>query len=151
MFAESHILGQSSIKISEKGRIVLPAFTYAEENDKVLICLSEDRNYFRIFSKNNITNLLNEMIEKQKSIYDLEILKSINYQIQHFQSLFVCECDIDKQRRIILPQQLRQDLKLFDNLYICGSTDFYQPCLDVYNKKEDMLKRLNKIRHYENS
>ena len=143
MFGESYILGQKNIGIDTKGRIILPGFTHAEENDKVLICLSEDRKYFRIFSKNNITRILDEMIEKQKTIYDLEILKSITYQMQQFQSLFVCECDIDKQRRILLPQQLRDDLKLKDELYICGSTEFYQPCLDVYSKKEDMVKRLN--------
>ena len=58
MFGEDHILGQSSVKISEKGRIVLPTFTHAEANDEVLIYLSDDRMNFRIFSKNKIDKVV---------------------------------------------------------------------------------------------
>lgn len=146
MFGQDMIFGQKNIKIDEKGRIILPNFTYVESKDVVLLGISDNDGNFKMFSKNEVVKAINNMIEEQKTVNDLKRFKFLTEQINSFQSSFLTECVVDNQKRITIPVEIREELNLEDSLYICGGTDYYIPCLNLYKSKEDM-----KTKHYENS
>lgn len=151
MFGQDMIFGQKTIKIDEKGRIILPNFTYVESKDILLLGISDNDGNFKIFLRNDIINIINGMIEEQKTTDELKRFKFLTEQINGFQSSFLTECVVDNQKRVTIPVEIREELNLEDSLYICGGTDFGIPCLNLYRKKEDMVKRLCKTKHYENS
>ena len=150
MFGQDMMFGQKNIKIDEKGRIILPNFTYVESKDIVLLGISDNDGNFKMFSKNEVVKAINNMIEEQKTVNDLKRFKFLTEQINSFQSSILTECVVDNQKRITIPVEIREELNLEDSLYICGGTDYCIPCLNLYKSKQDMKKKI-KTKHYENS
>ncbi len=141
MFGENTILGQEQHAIDKKGHIIIPKFTYVEENDILSVIYSENREYLKIFLKDKVTEMLNKMEEIQKkSIDNIELLREIQHHIELIHTSYCATLEVDKDRRIILPKQVRDEVN-FDNVaFIRGSYEYGTPCVKVYKSKEDMLK-----------
>lgn len=108
MFGDKIIIGNVKGKIDEKGRIKLPSFTNAEENDELIIekITEEDeitlkihiyKKYFEIIKR--FQNLRDNATSTDEFIkYDSEIEKICTF-LKH-------QANVDKQRRIQLPKFL---------------------------------------------
>ena len=106
MFGEKLIIGNTFGKIDEKGRIKLPPFANAEENDEIILeKLTEDnvitlklhiyQKYFDIIKR--FQNLRDNATSSEDFLkYDMEIEKIC--------SLLKHRISIDKQRRLQLPK-----------------------------------------------
>lgn len=96
MFGDKPIYGQSTVHPDSKGRVVLPSFTQAEENDQLLII--KDPNGIRISKEQMIDEYivhLEKMLKEEfnplrrqpiedtlNSLYE-KILKSVSCDRQH--------------------------------------------------------------------
>lgn len=144
MFGEQIILGQKECTLDSKGRIILPKFTHVEPYDKLAILFSENRDYCKIFLNNRLLELMDVMQQKQQRAMNIIYLKEMQRQINEIYSLCSDVNTVDKQRRILLPEQLREELELSNHVYICGGFELSTPCVKVYKNKEDMFRILNR-------
>ena len=104
MFGEKDIIGQSTVKTDIKKRIVLPKFTYAEFNDKLLVL--EMKDYILLYTLSSFEEKLAKLEEKYK------ISKKKRKQIERFlysriRDIAICE----KSRRISLDSVVKEGQK----------------------------------------
>lgn len=148
MFGEKLIFGQKEVTMDVKGRIVLPAFTYAEAKDEVSFVYPENGDYVRIFLYNKIEALINMMIDKQLNTSDLKLMKELQNVINNLHDLCIGNAILDKQKRVIVPKHVRDRLQLESNVKIIGTTDIVYttniingdansilPCVKIYKYK----------------
>lgn len=104
MFGEQEIHGCKQVTIDSKNRIVLPTFTNAEYQDKILIqSMGEELKIISKTSIDNLTKKLETLIDNSKNVNDIKEAKALLEQI-YISILGQAECD--KQKRIILPLEM---------------------------------------------
>ena len=148
MFGEKLIFGQKEVTMDAKGRIVLPAFTYAEVKDEVSFVYPENGDYVRIFLYNKIEALINMMIDKQLNTSDFKLMEDIKNVINNVHDLCISNAILDKQKRVIIPKNVRSRLQLESSVKIIGATDtvyttniincnanLILPCVKIYKYK----------------
>lgn len=134
MFGEDFILGQKVIAIDSKGRIVLPKFTYAQCDDQISLFYSKDKDHLKIFLFERIRKMLELLQDRQLRTADLEFAREIQKHINLVHDFYVGTSFVDKERRILIPSNVREELGLEENIYICGGTEYSLPCLKIYKK-----------------
>lgn len=68
MFGDDYIIGQNEFKIDDKGRMLVPKYTYGEAGEKLLIKEAEFDNEYalRLLSYKKNLEIINSLIEKRK-------------------------------------------------------------------------------------
>lgn len=145
MFGEKLIFGEKEMSMDEKGRIILPKFTYAEEKDEVAFIYPEAGDYIRIFLYQKVEALFNRMVDKQINTKDLKLMKDIQNTINNLNKLCAGTATLDKQRRVLIPEDVRNKLELNTNVQVVGATDIIYmtdtmlgdknlslPCVKIY-------------------
>lgn len=136
MFGEQYICGKKLLSV-DKGRIILPAFTNAETKEE-LVFVSDDLNYFTILSKRDIFHKLNQLLLKQSTAKTIEEYNFIQGQINMIQNYCFGIEEVDYQRRILLPKELRERLSIENSVYVSGGITLQTPCLEVYKDEKEM-------------
>lgn len=139
MFGESYICGKKDIKIDDRGRFILPQFTYVEPKEEVMFMISESMEYFNIFSKNDIFNKLNALTTKQNKASSCEEFNTLQTQINVIQSYCYGFSEVDEQRRVLIPKPLREKIISGNDIFVSGNIALQIPCLEVYQSEKQML------------
>lgn len=106
MFGDNLIIGHTSGKIEENGRIKLPAFTKAEENDAII--LEKVSSDTEIVLKLHIYQKYLDIIKRFQNLRDnatsTEEFIRYDKEIEKICSILIHVAYIDKQRRLQLPK-----------------------------------------------
>lgn len=144
MFGEKEIIGESTIKVN-RGRIIVPKFTYGEIDDDLLIMFGLMKNKLIIGQAENMMKLLEEvekeMIElgvKQGQERFMFIRRARRFL---YGQRCITEEKIDKQKRILIPKNAIEELNFGSQVFVIGN----QNRLDIYKDEESYKKTLKNI------
>lgn len=106
MFGEKLIIGNAQGKLDEKGRIKLPPFTNAEENDEIIIeKITEDSNVtLKLHIYQKYFDIIKRFQELRDNATSTEDFLKYDTEIEKICSLLKHTATIDKQRRLQLPK-----------------------------------------------
>lgn len=122
MFAEQEMLGQATVSIDQKKRIILPPFTYREEGDTLILINGYQENFVELMAYEKFCQLF----QKIKDDKDIELLRK--YYLADFSKRVV-----DAHYRIILSTACLSILKeptvfvkaIFDQVFLFSNQDEY--------------------------
>lgn len=100
MFGEKSIYGQSSVKIDNKGRMFLPAFTKREIGDNLVLIRDNDISRYKICSSNRLDEIIKEL--RQKKLAALTEIEKENYSKAELLLIksFIKNLKVDNQKRV---------------------------------------------------
>ena len=99
MFGEQSIYGQSTVRLDDKKRIILPRFTFAEAGDNLLVV--NEGEYFSIYKE----KILEEQIERKELEFEMansRQKKVMKKELLILYSSILKKVVCDKERRITL-------------------------------------------------
>ena len=97
MFGEKSIYGQSLVQIDNKGRIVVPSFTFATKGDELALVKEED--YYVILPIKLIDEYIDHLFEIAKNSLDINEITKINNMIKDLSEKVLCRSTLDVNRR----------------------------------------------------
>ena len=107
MFSDNPILGVKETTIDNKGRVILPKFTFAEKADELEITRNLKTGILEIYSLNSLLTRLKQIetsLISSKSQQEKEYLES---QIQRILASCIDSAKVDSQSRILIPSQIK--------------------------------------------
>lgn len=110
MFGEDTIYGRTEIKKDNKNRIVLPAFTYAEFNDSLLILNNKD--FIDIYSELDFNKILDNLELKIKNSNNKKEENILKKDLLKMYELVIKKVKCDNQRRINIYPMYNEESKL---------------------------------------
>ncbi|MBR2137696.1 MAG: hypothetical protein IJ966_00140 [Bacilli bacterium] len=133
MFSDNPILGVKETTIDNKGRVILPKFTFAEKADELEITRNLKTGILEIYSLNSLLTRLKQIetsLISSKSQQEKEYLES---QIQRILASCIDSAKVDSQSRILIPSQVRNEYGFEDKVVIHGGYDHVK----VFKTKQD--------------
>ena len=130
MFGENEIIGEKTINIDSKNRIILPSFTGVEIKDKLIPQLNVDNNILFIYGIdvfNKKGEKFNEFLSKTKMSYE----KIRKIQRLYYGKLSFMPEEVDSSKRIVIPSRAITKLELTDKVFVIGNGHH----LEIYKSK----------------
>ena len=130
MFGENEIIGEKTINIDGKNRIILPSFTGVEIKDKLIPQLNVDNNILFIYGIdvfNKKGEKFNEFLSKTKMSYE----KIRKIQRLYYGKLSFMPEEVDSSKRIVIPSRAITKLELTDKVFVIGNGHH----LEIYKSK----------------
>lgn len=130
MFGENEIIGEKTINIDSKNRIILPSFTGVEIKDKLIPQLNVDNNILFIYGMdafNKKDEKFNEFLSKTKMSYE----KIRKIQRLYYGELSFMPEEVDSSKRIVIPSKAITKLELTDKVFVIGNGHH----LEIYKSK----------------
>ena len=130
MFGENEIIGEKTINIDSKNRIILPSFTGVEIKDKLIPQLNVDNNILFIYGIdvfNKKDEKFNEFLSKTKMSYE----KIRKIQRLYYGKLSLMPEEVDSSKRIVIPSRAITKLELTDKVFVIGNGHH----LEIYKSK----------------
>ena len=130
MFGENEIIGEKTINIDSKNRIILPSFTGVEIKDKLIPQLNVDNNILFIYGIdvfNKKGEKFNEFLSKTKMSYE----KIRKIQRLYYGELSFMPEEVDSSKRIVIPSRTITKLELTDKVFVIGNGHR----LEIYKSK----------------
>lgn len=130
MFGENEIIGEKTINIDGKNRIILPSFTGVEIKDKLIPQLNVDNNILFIYGIdvfNKKDEKFNEFLSKTKMSYE----KIRKIQRLYYGKLSFMPEEVDSSKRIVIPSRAITKLELTDKVFVIGNGHH----LEIYKSK----------------
>lgn len=130
MFGENEIIGEKTINIDSKNRIILPSFTGVEIKDKLIPQLNVDNNILFIYGIdvfNKKDEKFNEFLSKTKMSYE----KIRKIQRLYYGELSFMPEEVDSSKRIVIPSRAITKLELTDKVFVIGNGHR----LEIYKSK----------------
>ena len=130
MFGENEIIGEKTINIDGKNRIILPSFTGVEIKDKLIPQLNVDNNILFIYGIdvfNKKDEKFNEFLSKTKMSYE----KIRKIQRLYYEKLSFMPEEVDSSKRIVIPSRAITKLELTDKVFVIGNGHH----LEIYKSK----------------
>ena len=125
MFGDKLIVGTKIIKLEEKGRLTMPTFTYALENDHLVleIIKLQGETTLKFSLYNEYLGLANRLSELRKNAKSLEEFNKYTKEIENICLTVAASSLLDKQRRFQISKQLLAeiDYKVGDELLARGA------------------------------
>ena len=120
MFGEDFILGEGTIKIDGKGRIIIPAFANPEENDKVILETIKRNNekILKIHIYKKYCDILNRFIKLRDNSKSIKEFFKYEKEIEDICNKLNYIAILDTQHRIMIPKPLIEDLSWDKNTKI---------------------------------
>ena len=125
-FGKQEIICQETLKLEEKGKIILPKSTFATQDDKIALMYDLRRTKIIIEEYQKFEEHL-DYIEKRLEILYRE--KKIDYKQLHQFQLYIygdgClepPTTVKSGRRIVIPSRAIERLNLKDTVYAVGNT-----------------------------
>lgn len=130
MFGENEIIGEKTINIDSKNRIILPSFTGVEIKDKLIPQLNVDNSILFIYDIDGF----NKKVEKLNAV--LSKTKMSSEKIRKIQRLYYGELsfmpeEVDSSKRIVIPSRAITKLELTDKVFVIGNGHH----LEIYKSK----------------
>ena len=130
MFGENEIIGEKTINIDSKNRIILPSFTCVEIKDKLIPQLNVDNSILFIYDIDGF----NKKVEKLNAV--LSKTKMSSEKIRKIQRLYYGELsfmpeEVDSSKRIVIPSRAITKLELTDKVFVIGNGHH----LEIYKSK----------------
>lgn len=107
MFGEKQIIGNEILKIDSKKRIQLPEFTWAENNDELVIL--EILGETMLLNRKDYLKLINSFLHQEKQTTSIEEKRKYKNMIRLLSACCYDNIKCDKNRRITLPIKLESD------------------------------------------
>lgn len=130
MFGENEIIGEKTINIDSKNRIILPSFTGVEIKDKLIPQLNVDNSILFIYGIdvfNKKDEKFNEFLSKTKMSYE----KIRKIQRLYYGELSFMPEEVDSSKRIVIPSKAITKLELTDKVFVIGNGHH----LEIYKSK----------------
>ena len=130
MFGENEIIGEKTINIDSKNRIILPSFTGVEIKDKLIPQLNVDNSILFIYGIdvfNKKDEKFNEFLSKTKMSYE----KIRKIQRLYYGELSFMPEEVDSSKRIVIPSRTITKLELTDKVFVIGKGHH----LEIYKSK----------------
>ena len=130
MFGENEIIGEKTINIDSKNRIILPSFTGVEIKDKLIPQLNVDNNILFIYGIdvfNKKDEKFNEFLSKTKMSYE----KIRKIQRLYYGELSFMPEEVDSSKRIVILSRAITKLELTDKVFVIGNGHR----LEIYKSK----------------
>ena len=130
MFGENEIIGEKTINIDSKNRIILPSFTGVEIKDKLIPQLNVDNSILFIYGIdvfNKKGEKFNEFLSKTKMPYE----KIRKIQRLYYGELSFMPEEVDSSKRIVIPSRTITKLELTDKVFVIGKGHH----LEIYKSK----------------
>lgn len=108
MFGDTLIIGESFNKIDVNNRIIIPSFTKVEENDELLIQLTNYNNElcFKLISLQKYLQLIEKIQFIRSNTTCIEEFEKCTKEIEKICEKLDFLVKVDKQRRIVIPVDL---------------------------------------------
>ena len=126
MFDEMYF--QKEVAIDKKKRIILPSATDLTMDSKIAIARVSDVQ-FNLYLLERINDIVETLLEKKKSCKNKDEYLLIEEEITAIFNLIVKVSSVDKQKRIIMPE----DVEFSDKVFLQGRFDH----IAVFKTKED--------------
>lgn len=131
-FAKDLIVRKRETAIDEKNRIILGAATYAEKGDKLAMLLSKDKTYLKVFRRELIETEIKRLLELGKVAKTLEEQEYVEQNLALYKDSVVALPKVDAQRRLSIPKEVVEELKLQGHVYVVGAFD----SVEIYPSRE---------------
>ena len=118
------LVGSYQHSIDAKGRLIMPA-KYREHVGPVFVLSLGFDNCVRAYSPQEWENFKYKIDSLPDEDEDVLKIKNIIYSLS-------AECEVDKQGRILIPQNLRQYANLTQNVTIIGMSN----CIDIWDSDD---------------
>lgn len=130
MFGEKTMYGNAIVKADHSNRIFLPPFTYAQENDEVIVMQHDD--YLEIESEESINLLIDDINKLINETDDEKTVKLLRRKLDKLLMIIIKKCTVDFLGRISLP-----DVFVPDEYYqVVGAKD----SIYVIKKDKNLIK-----------
>lgn len=132
MFGEDLMIGKREATIDEKNRVILGASTYAEKGDELAMLLSNDKTYLKLFRRELIETKIRELLEQESKAKDAKEQSFIEQKLSLYKDSVVSLPKVEAQRRLSIPKEVVEELKLQGHVYVVGSFD----SVEIYPSRE---------------
>lgn len=104
MFGEERMFGKSEISIDKKNRITVPAFTYVEKGDKIII--QKEDNELKLSNELRIVKIMETIEKSLKYVKDSSEAKILKEEMDKLCISILSKKTCDNQCRIVLPNDI---------------------------------------------
>lgn len=132
MFGEDLMIGKRETTIDGKNRVILGASTYAEKGDNLAILLSKDKTYLKVFRRELIETEIKRLLELGKAAKTLEEQEYVEQKLSLYKDSLVSLPKVEAQRRLSIPKEVVEELKLQGHVYVVGAFD----SVEIYPSRE---------------
>lgn len=143
MFGEEIIVTNRTLKLDPKKRIVIPAETKVEANEKLFIMFNPLKEYLRIYGEQDFEKVLasyEELFTKLRTENKITSKEYRYYRRYLYATLCFPEETTDKQHRITIPKSALEHLKINSSIYAIGRENH----LELYKDEETYQSILTK-------
>lgn len=132
MFGEDLMIGKRETTIDGKNRVILGASTYAEKGDELAMLLSNDKTYLKLFRRELIETKIRELLEQEGKAKDAKEQSFIEQKLSLYKDSVVSLPKVEAQRRLSIPKEVVEELKLQGHVYVVGAFD----SVEIYPSRE---------------
>lgn len=132
MFGEDLMIGKRETTIDGKNRVILGASTYAEKGDELAMLLSNDKTYLKLFRRELIETKIRELLEQESKAKDAKEQSFIEQKLSLYKDSVVSLPKVEAQRRLSIPKEVVEELKLQGHVYVVGAFD----SVEIYPSRE---------------
>lgn len=132
MFGEDLMIGKREATIDGKNRVILGASTYAEKGDELAMLLSNDKTYLKLFRRELIETKIRELLEQESKAKDAKEQSFIEQKLSLYKDSVVSLPKVEAQRRLSIPKEVVEELKLQGHVYVVGAFD----SVEIYPSRE---------------
>lgn len=122
MFLEEGIFGTSRRIIDKRGRVFLPKFTGAEENDQLVICL-ESPEYLTLYNVKTLIKRVNNLRQGILTCKNQGKINMLEIELERIFNSCITKSIVDSQRRVLIPADLVIKMDFSDEVGLVGTND----------------------------
>ena len=139
MFGANEIIGEKAIKIDNKHRIIIPAFTGVEPNEELVLQLNMLENILFIYGKDEFykkSKLFEQTLKEQSRRLGMSLPDLRKIQRLYYSKLSFMPEKVDREKRIIIPEKVISSLELTDRVFVIGKNHHIELCKnrDIYEQ-----------------
>ncbi len=114
MFGDKLIIGKSTRKLDEKGRLFIPTFTNAEDGDEIVIESVKEKDCLklRLVAYQEYYKLCERFLKLRDNATSLEEYKKYEAEIEKICSFLETRLIVDSQRRLRFPKEVIENTGL---------------------------------------
>lgn len=102
MFGEKPIYGQSEVKVDDRGRMFLPAYTKRERDDELILLYDENLSVYEIHRVDDYNKIIKYLEEKILNSTNKSAEISYKKKIYEISKSILKSLQVDNQGRVVL-------------------------------------------------
>lgn len=141
MFGEKMMLGNCERRLDPKGRVFMPKFTYAEQNDEIVILQSQ--YYLSIWNANQMKQRIETLKNGMLASENDNIYQKLQRELEELLYYSYSTSKIDSQKRALVPTNiLIQNGFINDTVILEGAYDHIR----LFPSQEDLNDFVMKLK-----